>query len=144
MQLLTIQKNDAGQRIDKFLQKTFRQFPVSMMYKYIRQKDIKINGKRCTISTRLCEGDQVALYVKDEFLTREAPVYDFLHASTQLDILYEDDNLMLLNKKAGVLVHPDKHEYADTLLFRIQRYLYEKGEYDPAQENSFTPYFSST
>ena len=139
MQLLTIQKNDAGQRIDKFLQKTFRQFPVSMMYKYIRQKDIKINGKRCTISTRLCEGDQVALYVKDEFLTREAPVYDFLHASTQLDILYEDDNLMLLNKKAGVLVHPDKHEYADTLLFRIQRYLYEKGEYDPAQENSFTP-----
>lgn len=139
MLLLTIQKNDAGQRIDKFLQKTFRQFPVSMMYKYIRQKDIKINGKRCAISTRLCEGDQVALYVKDEFLVREAPVYEFLHASTQLDILYEDDNLLLLNKKAGILVHPDKHEYTDTLLFRIQRYLYEKGEYDPDKENSFTP-----
>lgn len=139
MLLLTIQKNDAGQRIDKFLQKTFRQLPVSMMYKYIRQKDIKINGKRCTISTRLCEGDQVALYVKDEFLTREAPVYDFLHASTQLDIVYEDENLLLLNKKAGLLVHPDKNEYTDTLLFRIQRYLYEKGEYDPEQENSFTP-----
>lgn len=139
MLLLTIQKNDAGQRIDKFLQKTFRQFPVSMMYKYIRQKDIKINGKRCAISTRLSEGDQVALYVKDEFLVREAPVYEFLHASTQLDILYEDDNLLLLNKKAGVLVHPDKHEYTDTLLFRIQRYLYEKGEYDPDKENSFTP-----
>lgn len=136
---LTIQKNDAGQRIDKFLQKTFRRLPVSMMYKYIRQKDIKVNGKRCTISTRLQEGDQIALYVKEEFLTREAPVYDFMHASTRLDVLYEDENLLLLNKKAGLLVHPDRQEYTDTLLLRIQRYLYEKGEYDPAQENSFTP-----
>lgn len=139
MQQITIQKNDAGQRIDKFLQKTFRQLPVSMMYKYIRQKDIKINGKRCTISSRLCEGDVLSLYVKDEFLTREAPVYDFMHASTKLDILYEDDHVMLLNKKAGVLVHPDKNEYADTLLFRIQRYLYEKGVYNPADEQSFAP-----
>ncbi len=136
---LTIQKNDAGQRIDKFLTKTFRRLPVSMMYKYIRQKDIKINGKRCTVSSRLQEGDQVALYVKDEFLIREAPAYDFLRASTQLDIVYEDDHLLLLNKKAGVLVHPDEHEYNDTLLFRVQRYLYEKGDYDPEKENSFTP-----
>lgn len=136
---LTIQKNDAGQRIDKFLTKTFRHLPVSMMYKYIRQKDIKINGKRCAISSRLQEGDLVALYVKDEFLSREAPTYDFLRAGTQLDILYEDDSLLLLNKKAGVLVHPDEHEYTDTLLFRVQRYLYEKGDYDPEKENSFTP-----
>ncbi len=110
-----------------------------MMYKYIRQKDIKINGKRCTISTRLCEGDEISLYVKDEFLIREAPVYDFMQASTQLDILYEDEHILLLNKKAGVLVHPDKNEYSDTLLFRIQRYLFEKGEYDPADELSFAP-----
>ncbi len=110
-----------------------------MMYKYIRQKDIKINGKRCTISTRLCEGDEISLYVKDEFLIREAPVYDFMQASTQLDILYEDEHILLLNKKAGVLVHPDKNEYSDTLLFRIQRYLFEKGEYDPADKLSFAP-----
>ena len=121
MQTLHIQKNDAGQRLDKFLQKTYRRFPISMMYKYIRQKDIKRNGKRCTPADRLCEGDVLTLYVKDDFLTQAPPVYDFLSASRQLDILYEDDNLLLLNKKAGLLSHPDDHEYGDTLIGRVQR-----------------------
>ena len=139
MKTITIGKNDAGQRLDKFLTKTFRNLPVSMMYKYIRQKDIKLNGKRCEISTRLQQGDVLSLYVKDEFLTETAPVYDFLTASRQLDILYEDRHLLLLNKKAGLLVHPDEREFRDTLIARVQRYLYEKGEYDPAAENSFAP-----
>lgn len=139
MKTITIEKNDAGQRLDKFLTKTFRNLPVSMMYKYIRQKDIKLNGKRCEISTRLQQGDVLSLYVKEEFLTETAPVYDFLTASRQLDILYEDRHLLLLNKKAGLLVHPDEREFRDTLIARVQRYLYEKGEYDPAAENSFAP-----
>ena len=139
MKTITIEKNDAGQRLDKFLTKTFRNLPVSMMYKYIRQKDIKLNGKRCEISTRLQQGDVLSLYVKDEFLTETAPVYDFLTASRQLDILYEDRHLLLLNKKAGLLVHPDEREFRDPLIARVQRYLYEKGEYDPAAENSFAP-----
>ena len=139
MKTVTIEKNDAGQRLDKFLTKTFRNLPVSMMYKYIRQKDIKLNGKRCDISTRLQPGDVLTLYVKEEFLTETAPVYDFLTASRQLDIVYEDAHLLLLNKKAGLLVHPDDREFRDTLIARVQRYLYEKGEYDPAAENSFAP-----
>lgn len=139
MKTITIQKNDAGQRLDKFLSKTFHNLPASMMYKAIRTKDIKCNGKRCEISTRLQPGDVLSLYLKDEFLEEAAPVYDFLAASRQLDIVYEDDNLLLLNKKAGLLVHPDEKEYRDTLLFRIQRYLYEKGAYDPAREASFAP-----
>ena len=139
MKTVTIEKNDAGQRLDKFLTKTFRNLPVSRMYKYIRQKDIKLNGKRCDISTRLQPGDVLTLYVKEEFLTETAPVYDFLTASRQLDIVYEDAHLLLLNKKAGLLVHPDDREFRDTLIARVQRYLYEKGEYDPAAENSFAP-----
>lgn len=139
MLTVIIQKNDAGQRLDKFLTKTFRNLPVSMMYKYIRQKDIKRNGKRCTISDRLCEGDVLTLYVKDEFLTQVPPAYDFLSASKQLDIVYEDENLLLLNKKVGLLCHPDDHEYGDTLIGRVQRYLYEKGAYHPEEENSFAP-----
>ena len=139
MKSITIRANDAGQRLDKFLTKTFGNLPVSMMYKYIRTKDIKLNGKRCQISTRLSEGDVITLYVKDEFLIEEPPVYDFLNASQKLDIVYEDNNLLLLNKKAGLLVHPDDKEYRDTLIARVQRYLYEKGEYIPDQENSFTP-----
>ena len=81
----------------------------------------------------------LTLYVKEEFLTETAPVYDFLTASRQLDIVYEDAHLLLLNKKAGLLVHPDDREFRDTLIARVQRYLYEKGEYDPAAENSFAP-----
>lgn len=139
MQKLTIGKNDAGQRVDKFLTKTFPLLPVSMMYKYIRQKDIKVNGKRCEISARLQEGDEVSLYVKDEFLSRPAPTYEFMTAGKELDIVYEDEQLLLLNKKAGLLVHPDENEYRDTLIFRVQRYLYEKGEYHPDEEQSFVP-----
>ncbi|MBQ7302733.1 MAG: RluA family pseudouridine synthase [Clostridia bacterium] len=139
MQTIVIQKNDAGQRLDKFLTKTFRNLPVSMMYKYIRQKDIKRNGKRCTIADRLCEGDVLTLYIKDEFLIQAPPVHDFMSASRKLDIVYEDDHILLLNKKAGLLCHPDDREFGDTLIGRVQRYLFENGQYDPDAENSFAP-----
>ena len=139
MKKVIVGKNDAGQRADKFLTKTFPLLPVSMMYKYLRQKDIKLNGKRCEISTRLSEGDELTLYVKDEFLERPATTYEFMTAGKELNIVYEDEHVMLLNKKAGLLVHPAEHEYRDTLIFRVQRYLYEKGDYDPADEQSFTP-----
>ncbi|MBO5797073.1 MAG: RluA family pseudouridine synthase [Clostridia bacterium] len=139
MKTVTIGKNDAGQRVDKFLAKAFRSLPATVMYKEIRKKNIKLNGKRCEISTRLAEGDVLALYVKDEFLEEAAPVYDFLAAGKKLNIVYEDENLLLLNKEAGLLVHPDEREYRDTLIGRVQRYLYEKGEYRPEEENSFTP-----
>ena len=136
---ITVTKNDAGQRLDKFLTKTYRHLPAPLMYKAIRKKDIRRNGKRCTIADRLEEGDVLSLFLPEDALESAPPVYEFLHASKQLDIVYEDANLLLLNKKAGVLVHPDNKEFTDTLIFRVQRYLYEKGEYDPAAENSFAP-----
>lgn len=139
MKSITVGKNDAGQRIDRFLTKTFPCLPTSIMYKYIRQKDIKRNGKRCQHSDRLQEGDVLTLYLKDDLLEQAPPTYEFLHAGKQLDIVYEDENILLLNKKVGLLVHPDEHEFRDTLIFRVQRYLYEKGEYHPDEENSFTP-----
>ena len=139
MKTVTVGKNDAGQRVDKFLTKTFPSLPVSMMYKYIRQKDIKLNGKRCQIADRLCEGDVIAVYAPDEFLVPAASKYEFQYAGTKLDIVYEDDNILLLNKPVGLLVHPDENEYRDTLIFRVQRYLHEKGEYQPDRENSFVP-----
>jgi 23S rRNA pseudouridine955/2504/2580 synthase len=135
----TVGKNDAGQRLDKFISKAVPALPQSLMYKEIRRKNIKVNGKRAQISDKLCEGDVVALYVKDEFFASVREKYDFLTASRKLDIVYEDENLMLLNKSVGVLSHPDNNEYNDTLISRVQRYLYEKGEYDPKAENSFTP-----
>ncbi|MCQ2463367.1 MAG: RluA family pseudouridine synthase [Clostridia bacterium] len=139
MKSFTINKNDSGQRMDKYLTKSFPNLPKSLMYKYIRLKRIKLNGKRTEISTRLNEGDLVELYINDEFLVKGEAHYDFMSASKSIDVVYEDDNIMLLNKKAGLLCHPDDSEYIDTLIGRIKRYLYEKGEYDPDAEESFTP-----
>ena len=139
MKSFTVTKNDAGQRVDKFVSKVCPTLPTSLLYKSIRTKNIKLNGKRCEISTRLNEGDVLSLYIKDEFFVEVKPKYDFLKAGNQLDIVYEDENILLADKKQGLLVHPDENEYNDTLIGRIQRYLYEKGEYDPQSENSFRP-----
>ncbi|MBQ1950600.1 MAG: RluA family pseudouridine synthase [Clostridia bacterium] len=136
---LVIAQNDAGQRLDKFLTKTYHQLPASLLYKAIRKKDIRRNGRRCTISDRLEEGDVLTLFLPEDTLQTAPPTYEFMHASRQLDIVYEDEHLLLLNKKAGLLVHPDDKEFTDTLIFRVQRYLYEKGAYDPANEASFAP-----
>ncbi len=139
MKQLTIGKNDAGQRLDKFLQKNLPNLPQSLLYKYIRKKRIKVNGKRAEISTRLSVGDVLDLYINDEFFEKPEPTYDFLHAGTSLRILYEDENVLVLDKPVGLLAHPDDREYVDTLIGRVKRYLYEKGEYDPEAEQSFTP-----
>lgn len=139
MKSITVNANDAGQRLDKLLTKTFRELPTSLMYKGIRTKNIKLNGKRCEISSRVQEGDIITVYLKDDVLVQGPSTPDFMTAGKELHILYEDENILLANKPAGLLVHPDENEYRDTLILRIQRYLYEKGEYDPAKENSFTP-----
>ena len=102
-------------------------------------KKIKLNGKRTDIAFKPKEGDIIEAYISDEFGKKVAPKYDFLSASDKLDIVYEDENIILVDKKQGVLVHPDKNEYGDTLIARIQRYLYEKGEYNPSEENTFAP-----
>ena len=139
MRKFIIEKNDSGQRLDKFIAKAVPALPKSLMYKEIRRKNIKINGKRADISQKLCEGDEVSLYVKDEFFAPVRENYDFLSASKKLTAVYEDENVILLDKSVGILSHPDENEYNDTLISRVKRYLYEKGEYDPKKENSFTP-----
>ena len=139
MKQFTITANDSAQRLDKFVSKVCPTLPKSLLYKSIRTKNIKVNGKRCEISTRLQVNDCVEIWLKDEFFEKKAPQYDFLNASDKLTIVYEDENILLADKPQGVLVHPDENEYNDTLIGRIQRYLYNKGEYDPEKENSFKP-----
>lgn len=133
-----INRNDSGQRLDKFVLKAVPRLPQSMMYKAIRNKRIKLNGKRAEISSRLCEGDTVQMYLNDEFFD-SAPETEFMSVTSVLNILYEDENIMLLDKKNGMVVHEDNDSTADTLINRVKRYLYEKGEYDPNAENSFAP-----
>ena len=140
MRTLVIGQNDAGQRLDKFLQKRFKTMPKAMVYMYIRKKCIKINGKKCDIGDKLREGDVLTFFIRDEFF--DAPQeksYEFLKAPAKLDIIYEDENLLLLNKKPGVIVHQDKHYHFDSLVARVQHYLYDKGEYDPEEDRAFAP-----
>ena len=85
---VTIGKNDGGQRVDKFLTKTYPNLPQSMLYKAVRKKDVKVNGKRCESSQRLQEGDVVSLFLKDDFLQKEERPEDFLKAPKKLSILY--------------------------------------------------------
>ena len=137
--IVTIGKNDAGQRLDKFLTKTYPNLPQSVLYKCIRTKDVKRNGKRCQRDDRLQEGDVLSLYWQEEFFQTAPKEYDFLKAPKALSIVYEDENMMLLDKKPGLIVHPDQNYHFDSLIARVQHYLYDKGEYDPQGENAFAP-----
>lgn len=138
MKEFIINRNDSGQRLDKFVMKAVPRLPQSMMYKAIRNKRIKLNGRRAEISSRLCEGDAVQMYLNDEFFA-SAPETEFMSVSPVLNIIYEDENIMLLDKKNGMVVHEDDGNTSDTLINRVKRYLYDKGEYDPNEENSFAP-----
>ena len=138
MRSFTIRENDAGQRMDKFITKAVPLLPKNLMYKYLRLKRIKLNGKRCEISTRLTEGDVVEMYINDEFFDT-VPEESFRFAGAMVPIVYEDDQILLVNKPAGLVVNEDESQSPDTLIGRILRYLAEKGEYDPAAEQSFTP-----
>ncbi len=139
MKQFVIHTNDAGQRVDKFLSKAVPSLPQSLLYKSIRLKRIKLNGKRCEISTRLAEGDELSLYLNDEFFAESESQQLFLHAPTALSVIYEDANILLVDKHPGLIVHEDNQHTVDTLINRILHYLYQKGEYDPRVENSFVP-----
>ena len=141
MKELTVGKNDADQRLDRFLAKAVPLLPASLCQKYIRLKRIKVNGKRAERDTRLQEGDLLQLYINDEFFDMPRPENAYLTVSApKLNIVYEDDQILLADKKPGQAVHPhDGAEYGKTLIDHIQAYLYAKKEWRPREENSFTP-----
>ena len=140
MKELTVGKNDAGQRLDRFVAKAVPLLPDSLLQKYIRLKRIKVNGKPAKRDLRLSTGDVLTLYINDEFF--EAPREDnawLKIAKPRLNILYEDENILLADKKPGVLCHSaGKWDY-NTLIANIQAYLAQKGEWRPKEEHSFTP-----
>ena len=137
MKTFIINKNDADQRLDKFLTKACPSLPKSAMYKYIRKKRIKVNGKRAEISTRLLENDKIELYINDDFF--EGIPQKERNTLSDVDVAYEDENILIANKPFGMVVHEDESGDKDTLINRIISYLIEKNEYNPDAENSFVP-----
>ena len=140
MREITIGKNDAGQRLDRFVGKSLPLLPSALLQKYIRLKRIKCNGQRASRDQRLQEGDVLQLYINDEFFEQPREDNMFLTLfKPSLDIVYEDENIMLLNKRPGLVVHADETEKVNTLVNHIQAYLYQKREWNPKWENAFTP-----
>lgn len=141
MKEFTIGPNDAGQRLDRFLAKAVPLLPASLAQKYIRIKRIKRNGARAERDTRLCAGDVLQLYINDEFFDKPREDNGYLTVATpKLNVVYEDENILLVDKRPGLAVHPhDGAEYGRTLIDHIQAYLYQKRQWCPRAENSFTP-----
>ena len=140
MKEFTITQNDAGQRLDRFLAKAVPLLPASLAQKYIRLKRVKLNGKRAERDMRLAEGDLLQLYINDEFFEIPTPENAFLKLfKPKLDILYEDEHILLVNKAPGMVVHGDETEHVNTLINHIQAYLYQKKEWNPFREHAFAP-----
>ena len=140
MKELTIGTNDAGQRLDRFVGKAVPLLPESLLQKYIRLKRIKLNGKGAKRDVRLCAGDVIQLYINDEFFDKPREDNAWLKVGApKLDIVYEDENLLLADKKPGVLCHSAGEWDYHTLIANIQAYLAQKGEWRPREENSFVP-----
>ena len=148
MRELKIEKNDAGQRLDKFITKAL-DIPMSLLYKSIRLKKIKVNRKRAEASQKLVEGDTIQCFLADEFFEKgkksgfseasELSASSLSRMSASLNIVYEDENILLVNKPQGLSVHEDETSKSNTLISYIHAYLYSKGEYDPEAEQSFAP-----
>ena len=140
MRELTIGKNDAGQRLDRFLSKALPLLPPALAQKYIRIKRVKVNGGRAQRDQRLSAGDVLQLYINDEFFDKPSEENLFLTLfKPHLTVVYEDEHLLLADKPQGMVVHADETEKVNTLINHIQAYLYQKREWNPKWENAFTP-----
>ena len=140
MKEFLIGKNDAGQRLDRWLEKNLPLLPAALAQKYIRLKRVKVNGKGSKKDVRLQVGDVLNLYINDEFFDKPTPENAFLKLfRPQLNILYEDEHIMLVDKRPGMVVHGDENEKVNTLINHIQAYLYQKKEWSPYKEHAFTP-----
>ena len=142
MRTLTIGQNDAGQRLDKFLTKALPRMPKSLLYKSVRTKKIKVNRKRAQPEQILAVGDELQLFLPDDLFDKTGDAdtkAELARIKGEVPILYEDENLVLIDKRPGVAVHEDDKGSADTLLSALRAYLYRRGEYDPDKEQSFAP-----
>lgn len=135
---ITISENEENQRLDRFLKKYFKNATLSYIYKLIR-KDVKVNGKRAAIETLLALGDELTIYITEEEASAYQEKKTLSHAKKQFKIAFEDENVIIVEKPFGLLVHGDKNEKKNTLANQVAGYLAEKGEYAPGREKTFVP-----
>lgn len=149
MREFVINSNDAGQRLDKFVSKAVKGIPVSLMYKAIRLKKIKVNRKRAEQKQILNQGDTVQMFLSEDLFADKITDNELFTVKPELNIVYEDENIIICDKAPGILVHSGDGDGKEsglgelgdrnTLVYHIQAYLAQKGEYDPTCENTFSP-----
>lgn len=139
MKEITITKLEENQRLDKYLLKYFNTAPKSFVYKMLRKKRIKYNNQKAEGMEILKDGDTLQMYLSDETMDGFMEEKTLNIAQRHFGIVYEDDNVIVVNKPAGLLSHPEKSTDTDTLVDQILYYLYEKGQYEPSKETTFTP-----
>ncbi len=135
---IIITENDGNQRLDRFLKKYLKNAPLSYIYKAIR-KDIKINGKRCPKEHMIQTGDELSIYISDDELSKLTAVKPHARAKRQFGIVYEDENLLIVDKPFGLLTHGDEFEKKNTLANQVTAYLIANGAYNPRDEKTFSP-----
>lgn len=134
-----ITEQDANQRIDKFLKRILKESPLSFIYKMFRQKDVKVNGKRAAIDYLVQEGDEIDIYLKESLLEQFHKEASLRPVKADFPILFEDENILVINKPKGLLVHGDEGEKRITLQNMVLTYLKDKGEWDPSDPKGFIP-----
>lgn len=136
---ITINKNDANQRFDRFLRKYFSNAPLSLIQKNIRKKNFKINGKRATADMFVKEADTVNMYISDSDYNKWIRKIDYKASDFDLDIVYEDENIIILDKKSGLLTHSSNpKEYGNNLVDQMISYLLKTKKVD-SRDKTFTP-----
>ncbi len=138
MKKIIIKENDVGKRLDKFLTKMYPHISKVLFIKWIRNKDIKINNKRCQFNDTLDLNDEISIFF-DKYLSNEIQKNDFMNSLDKLDVIFEDANIIIVNKPIGLLCHSDDNKNNDTLINRIKKYLAKSKQWDWENENSFTP-----
>lgn len=136
MREFIIQKSDAGQRLDRYLGKVLSNAPQGLIYKSLRKKRVKVNGKKGEAAYRLCEGDRLLLYINDEFFQAGRPAPYWQTLQPKLDVVYEDADILVANKPSGLL---SQAENEPSLEGYYRAYLYQKGELDPSAAHAYLP-----
>lgn len=139
MRLITVTQKEAGQRLDKLLAKFLNQAPKSFLYKMLRKKNITLNGKRAAGNEKLAWGDEIRLFLADETIEKFSREVHIGAAGTRaLEILYEDDHILLVNKPCGMLSQRDESGEA-SLVEEIIAYLLKSGALSREELQSFRP-----
>ena len=140
MKSYTAGKNDDGMRVDRFISKLLPHLPPSLIQRSIRRKKVRLNGKHCANDARIKAGDGITLYfTPGQLAAPDSKAAYQLIGSPDLDIVYEDAHILIVNKPAGLPSHDDDGGSPDTLIARVQAYLYKSGAWLPENENSFRP-----